>query len=376
MTLRLALGLRWQVLSSTLAFAATACLTRVHAEDSPPLVGAIRWDAWYSDKGPVKEVEHSLGPPKYHFRLPWFAKLLGGDKVSINGDSEAIMQQELAYAVTAGLDYWAFLDYGPGSDMTHALNRYLAMPDKRGVRYCFIEEGGNIDSRGPNDWPRVIEHFKSPHYLKVINGRPLLGVFARPKKYGREVFDKLRALTVAAGLPEPYLVLMGWNPAEARAELGFDAVSEYAAVGTGYSPNPVPYAQLTRKHVKEELWQKWEKDRTPCITFATAGWDTRPRQERPPSWCRWVTAAPDLTPPEQQKPLRDAVTATGEQIAQHIQEAIAWTRAHRDLNPANCILIYGWNENDEGGWLIPTLGDDGRPDDSRVRALGKVLRPE
>jgi Glycosyltransferase WbsX len=347
----------------------------IRAEESRPLVGAIRWDAWYSDKGPVKEVERSLGPPKYHFRLPWFAQLKGGDQVSINGDSEAIMRQELDYAATAGLDYWAFLDYGPGSDMTHAFDRYLAAADKRGLRFCFIEEGGQIDGRGPKDWPRVIEHFKNPHYLRVLNGRPLLCVFARPKKYGREVFDELRKLTTAAGLPEPYLVLMGWNPAEEREKLGFDAVSEYAAVGTGYSPKPVAYEQLVSKHVAQELWQKWEHDHTPCITFATAGWDTRPRQERPPTWCRWIKAEPDLTPPEQQKPLRDAVTAKPEQIAKHVQEAVQWTRTHRDLNPANCVIIYGWNENDEGGWLVPTLGDDGKPDDSRIQALGKVLRP-
>src|SRR6202012_4640409 len=52
-----------------------------------PLVGALRWDAWYSDKGPVKETERTLGPPKYHFRLPWFAQWQGGDQVHINGDT-------------------------------------------------------------------------------------------------------------------------------------------------------------------------------------------------------------------------------------------------------------------------------------------------
>lgn len=351
---------------------AFACASRAAER---PLVGALRWDAWYSDKGPVKETERTLGPPKYHFRLPWFAQLEGGDHVRIDGDTDAIMQREIAYAAEAGLDYWAFLDYGPGSEMTHAFNRYLAARDKQGIRYCFIEEGASVDGRGPQDWPRIVAHFKEPDYLKVLDGRPLLYVFAKPKKRGREVFDDLRRVTVAAGLPQPYLVLLGWNPAEDREKWGFDAISEYAAVGTGYSLHPASYARLTSFHVRHELWEKWERERTPCITFATTGWDTRPRQERPPSWCRWITATPDSTPPEQQKPLLDNATARPEEIAQHLREALAWTQAHRDLNPANAILIYGWNENDEGGWLIPTLGADGRPDDSRVKALGKVLRP-
>jgi hypothetical protein len=37
------------------------------------------------------------------------------------------------------------------------------------------------------------------------------------------------------------------------------------------------------------------------------------------------------------------------------------------------IIIYAWNEHDEGGRLQPTLGSDGKPDEARIRALGKVL---
>ena len=41
-----------------------------------PLVGAIRWDAWHGDLGvPGQAVQKSLGPARYHFRLPWFAKV-------------------------------------------------------------------------------------------------------------------------------------------------------------------------------------------------------------------------------------------------------------------------------------------------------------
>ena len=359
-------------ISKTLAaFSCCSVLTMGYAADPPPLVGAIRWDAWYSDKGPVKEVERTLGPPKYHFRLPWFAKILDGDKVTINGDTDAIIDQEINYAAQAGLNYWAFLDYGPASDMTHAFNRYLVSKDKKGVQFCFIEEGGAIDGRGPKDWPRVVEHFKSPDYVKVLGDRPLLFVFGKPKKYGREVFEELIRTTVAAGLKRPYLVLMGWNPGKDREKLGIDAVSEYA-MGS-YTMKQPPYAAL-QQQIQHDLWEKWERERTPCVTFARAGWDTRPRQERPPGWCRWIKAEPDNTPPEQQKPLLDAVTARPDEIAAHLGDALVWTRGHRDLNAANAIIIYGWNENDEGGWLIPSLGNDGRPDESRIKAISKVLR--
>lgn len=44
-------------------------------EPQPPIVGAIRWDAWYGDKSMTPAVEASLGQPKYHYRLPWFARI-------------------------------------------------------------------------------------------------------------------------------------------------------------------------------------------------------------------------------------------------------------------------------------------------------------
>jgi hypothetical protein len=92
-----------------------------------------------------------------------------------------------------------------------------------------------------------------------------------------------------------------------------------------------------------------------------------------PPWCSWVKATPDATPPAQQKPLIDSVTATPGELAAHLLEALEWTKANRDLNPANAVIIYGWNEHDEGGWPLPTLGADGKPEDARIRALEKIL---
>ncbi|MFN0076940.1 MAG: glycoside hydrolase family 99-like domain-containing protein [Prosthecobacter sp.] len=346
-----------------------------HAADEAPIVGAIRWDGWYGDGGVVNEVEHSLGQPKYHFRLPWFAQIGSEGKAGINGDSQVIMEQEIAYAAQAGLNYWAFLDYldeAPG--MSIGLKRYLDAKDKKGIRYCLVEEGGRIDKAGTKAWSKLVEHFRSPDYQTVLDGRPLLCLNAKTNKLGKAEWDELKRQSIAAGLKAPYLVLMGWEVEKDRKALGFDAISEYACAGKGYTTDPETYSRLTSHHVSEKLWDKWKRERTPCITFATAGWDTRPRQERPPSWCSWVKATPDPTPLAQQKPLIDATTATPDEIAAHVRAAMEWTKANRDLNPANAIILYAWNEHDEGGWLQPTLGADGKPNDARIKALEKVFR--
>jgi hypothetical protein len=355
-----------------LALACTAAWAAEPAGQARPIVGAIRWDAWYGRGGPVAEVERSLGPKKFHFRLPFFAHVLGDDKVSINGDSQEIIDKEIALAAEAGLNYWAFVDYWDDPLLTIARRRYLAAKDKRGLRFCFIEEGGRLDSHGPEGWARLVTFFREGDYQKVLDGRPLLFVFGRPKKVGKKEFEQLGAAAVAAGLKRPYLVFMGWNPREdwtAMQPLGFDAVSAYAAGGQ-YSGDMWPYDQLTR-HVRDAYWDACRRHRIPTVTFATAGWDTRPRIEHPVSWMPSIKAKPDLTPPAQQKPLADAVTASPRQLARHLQDALDWTRQNRDLTAANAVIIYAWNENDEGGWLIPTLSEG----TARLNAVRSVLKP-
>ena len=182
-------------------------------EGAKPIVGAIRWDAWYGRGSPVSEVEKTLGPKKYHFRLPFFAKVVSPAAVSIDGDSQQVMEQEITYAADAGLNYWAFVDYWDQGNLGIALGRYRAAENKKGIRFCLIEEGGRIDRIGTNGWPRLVACFKDPHYQTVLDGRPLLFVFGRPKVIGKNEFESLADQAVAAGLKKPYYVFMGWSPA-------------------------------------------------------------------------------------------------------------------------------------------------------------------
>ena len=283
---------------------------------SRPVVGAIRWDAWYGEGSPVSEVEKTLGPKKYHHRLPFFAQVISPSEVSINGDAQAVIEQEITFAADAGLDYWAFVDYWDQGNLGIALRRYREAHDKKGIRYCLIEEGRRLDRVGTPGWPRLVAHFQDPNYLQVLGRRPLLFVYGLPETLSRADFESLSQQTTAAGLEKPYTVLMGWNPradAVAMDKLGFNAVSAYAA-GAGYEWEQWPYERLT-EHVRTAYWEVCRRERLETITFATVGWDPRPRVEHPTPWVR-VTPHPDPTPPERQQPLIDAVTATPDQTGQ------------------------------------------------------------
>ena len=259
----------WLALLAALAPALLAASPGV--ENSRPIVGGIRWDGWYGDPTVEKAVEATLGQPKYHFRLPWFAHVLGGDKVRINGDSQAIVEQEIAYAARAGLSYWAFVDYwneAPG--MSVALHRYLSAKDKRGLRYCLVEEGRRLDSVGAERWTRLVEHFQHSDYQTVLAGRPLLFVFVKTEKLGKTEWDELRRRTIAAGMKTPYLVLMGWNPeedAKDMAALGFDAISAYSRGGS-YSMTQPSYSEQCAL-IRRERWEKCRALRIPSVTFAS-----------------------------------------------------------------------------------------------------------
>ncbi|NOS71637.1 MAG: hypothetical protein HOP33_17145, partial [Verrucomicrobia bacterium] len=81
---------------------------RVASSHAKPLVGAIRWDAWQENGDIQATVERTLGSNHWHYRLPFFARVSGSNSVAINGNTQAIMDQEINYAADAGIDYWAF----------------------------------------------------------------------------------------------------------------------------------------------------------------------------------------------------------------------------------------------------------------------------
>lgn len=154
-------------------------------------VGAIRWDAWHGDRSEVgKAVERSLGPEKWHGRLPFFARELPGRGVRIDGASQAVVDKEIALARQARLDYWAFVLYDESSAMSLPLKFYLDSRRKRGLRFCVIVESPRLQT--PESADRVAALLVRPEYLRVDRGRPLLYVLTNGKSPG--ALDRVRTL--------------------------------------------------------------------------------------------------------------------------------------------------------------------------------------
>ncbi len=342
-------------------------------EVSRPIVGAIRWDAWFGNKGVVGEAVHrSLGPSKWHDRLPFYARASGDEAIEIDGTPQVVMDREIEYAAGAGLDYWAFVTYGADDPLSLGLKRYLSSPVRSKINFCLITECGRWPSQAFVD--RVVSLMQEPGYQRVLNGRPLLYLgFIKEEwltKLGgvegfRKVLDTFRATLAAKGLPRPYLVIMDFSPKEGRkwAEaLGGDAISSYVA-GTGNGA--IPYGRMVEN--LEHFWEACRATGAQVVPTVVTGWDPRPRVEKPMPWGNPYGS--------HEGEVNRVEPATPAAIANHLGRALRWLAAHRDAAPAQATIIYAWNEFDEGGWLAPTLSEGAARLDAIARVLDRGAAP-
>lgn len=313
-----------------------------------PVVGAIRWDAWI---GPVPgydvglQVERSLSPQRWHSRLPFFGEELSATEVRIRANTQAVMDQEIAYAHLARLDYWAFVMYPRDNPQTHGgIDLYLRSLHKRDVNFAMIVQSYTF---GDEDIARLIDYFRQSNYQKVAQGRPLV-FLAGPQKVDdpswpniKDRIEQLREAAASAHLKRPYIVhLWGWNGAKDVINwLKLDALGAYSL---NFGDRRAPYATLASK--AQAKWDEWRATGVKVCPLVTAGWDRRPRVEHPVSWEK-----PDAA---------DAIdlyyeTPTGAELAAHLRAALDWCAKYPSAD-SGVVLIYGWNEIDEGGWLVPS----------------------
>lgn len=338
-----------------------------HRQGGPvrPIVGAIRWDAWTGGEITV-QVERTLAPQRYRHRLPWFAESLSDRDVRIDGGRQVILDQEIDFAADAGLDYWAFLLYPQRNSMSRAIHLYLESAKRKRINFCVILH--NAFGVSADEWPaerdRAVALLKEPGYQTVLGGRPL--VYAFDVRYqGTCPVDRLKEFLRTAeqsGL-YPYMVFMGWDPAgdfTQQSPNGFDAVSAYACCGA-----QARFQQLTEA-LENGFWQPALRANVPYVPLVTTGWDKHPRKDNPVSWEKdHDYHRQDIFPS----------TATPQKIASHLGRAVAFVQEHPNVCVAKAIIIYAWNEHDEGGWLAPTWTPAGKPNTERLDAVRGVLEP-
>lgn len=236
------------------------------------------------------------------------------------------------------------------------LYRQSKIADK--IKFCGILH--NNLGVSEQDWPKERDRFiamlQDPNYRTVLDGRPLVYFFGG----NRDRFRELREAVEKAGL-NPYYVFMGWNPPKDFTEQkpnGFDAVSAYAK-----GDQVETFSELSA--AAESHWQLASREDIRFVPLVTTGWDKQPRKDHPVSWELNDSYHRQETFPSQ---------ATPEQIAEHLRRAVDFVRNHRRVCESGAVIVYAWNEHDEGGWLSPTWSEDGNGDTSRLDAVQRVLK--
>ncbi|MCI0422591.1 MAG: hypothetical protein L0312_25785 [Acidobacteria bacterium] len=372
---------RRQFIQSTLAFLGTVAAARLmqapaYAAD-PIAAGAIRWDAWYSRTDNSVHAQNALSSAKYLRRAPSHCDITPNVQVLCEG-SQAVLDAEIRAAVRGGLDYWAFCWYAEGSSFRRAWNLYQASGHRDLIKWCGIVSLpllGSLPFKSGKWKARIQEwvgYMRQPHYQKVTAGaaaRPLLYVLWYPNHlrwyfdnsltHVREAFDHLRDLAVKHGLDAPYIVILrGPEGADIARATGADAISSYIS---GFQAKDMgTYADLAGQ--TQRYWEKLRQSGESVVPIAMVGWDTRARQERPVPWHYGRKANPN--------PTRYFALATPEELATHLWTAVNYIDGNPKTCPARTLLIYSWNECDEGGGLIPTKGD---PEGAYLSAIRDVL---
>jgi hypothetical protein len=204
-----------------------------------------------------------------------------------------------------------------------------------------------------------VGQFAEPNYQCVLGRRPLVYLFDAKPAYAALV-AALREECARAGVPTPFVVCMGWSAAavaDVADACGADALGAYV----NPFANRSPFAR-NMEHERQQ-WQALRGTGRQLVPTVTTGWDPRPFVDCPVPWYRGASEANWVE------------TATPAQIADQLEQALAFVRDNPDATLANTVLIYAWNENAEGGWIIPTfneLRDGGRP--TRLDAVRDVLK--
>ena len=122
------------------------------------LVGVIRWDGWVGNKGswhigPI--VERTMGPEKFHYRAPFFSKVISKDSISIDGTTQEIMDMEIAYAKDAGIDYWAYCYYPDGCGLELPRKLHQSSRNANDVKWCAIL-GNSLATDSSEDFIKIL----------------------------------------------------------------------------------------------------------------------------------------------------------------------------------------------------------------------------
>ena len=346
-------------------------------------LGAYYWDGWY-ERLPAQTERLLMEFPN---RMPVWGWL---------GDTAANMELQIDIAADAGLSFFAFDWYyakdGEEIGMNGCIGRYLKSRNAGRMEQCLLVANHDPYRICRGDWERfceiVMPCLMNEHALKA-GGAPVIIIFSPfnlIEDLGgagetRECIEYFKESAIKNGLPGVRVVagLPGlprdedtdaiskdpqkWDEFCKKLEdSGYDAVSGYnyhrLYLKKGDLVNLIyPFEKLSADY--EYAWDMLaEHSKLPQMLCVNGGWDCRP-------WEDGRLYKGSGTPPSCYSPDRTPATQY-----EHVKKAGNWIKSHEDKSLEGLSVIYAWNENGEGGYIEPTVGDGGYT----LNAIGRAIR--
>ena len=342
-------------------------------------VGVVHWDCslpretWWGF-----HQTRTLSPKKFRTYTPYYADIISEDKIDYHWRDQKEFDRELEYAIEAGIDYLSFVFYPVEGSKLHVPTSnadcsHMVYSLKYAYRMYLGSELKNkigmaaIMGKHPfaeSDYMELAELLKQPFYEKV-NGRPIVYLFWQIKV--EDIEGVLKAVEKVGGEKPLFIAMFGGKPPmDTRYDL-VDGLSAYSCGKDGITT----HAELVEAALEENIWRAEArvndlidaKNINLTVPLYPVGWDPSPRVDNPSPWTTYpaTSYAKDPTPEELEKG------------AQVFADKIKNTECLRDTFFGH-IMMFAWNEFEEGGWICPTYNEDLTINTDKVHAVAKMIK--
>lgn len=342
-------------------------------------VGVIMWSGFFTTLSPddpidiTKETRYALSLPQTVNQAPFYSEYHSPEilqkqhwnnatkqwewspvtvTVRFNGDRPGVIEKQVDYAVSAGIDYFLFNYYATGATpMAIERMQFEALPDKKGLKGAYIME--NIGGDPDREARLIAAAFRQDWYQK-IDGKPLLvlpasgsadfdrvyGIFQRIKSaYGGEIYTILQAMEYPV------------NAAGEIRKRGYNSHSRYSTWG-GWNQG-----DHSHRFIMDAEWQWYQDSKNQTVDFTPNLTTSFYQYGALASWGEY--------------PNNFAEKATDAEV--HEQ----WRRLAEYVNnnpQVKTVYAYSWNEFSEGGRAIcPQLNSNGTVDDRVLRIITQYV---
>ena len=329
-------------------------------------VGAVNWDCSLPSKTFFGfHSAKSLSPKKFRSSTPYYAAV-ENNKISYHYRSLEEYEREMQYAIDAGIDYFAYCWYGENPehrecewqnklhDLIYARKLHIQSDLKEKIKLCaIIGVGAKEAELSHEDMEKLAEEMKQDYYQK-IDERPLVYVF---DGYKQETSKILKDVCKSCNTPTPYFVFMCSETEEiTQTEHGTEsAVSAYSF------PKPAKSYDEFIAYLTEDLKERYRLGINVVPQFSV-GWNPSPRIENPVPWVSYENTSylPQITK---------------ETLLKGAEKFTEFMVANKEYNLTKHILVFAWNEFEEGAYICPTYDNDGKNiNTERVQAFGEITK--